>query len=202
MGKVTFRADDDLLDRVESLDASKSEVMRAALRAYLDGQQSDGPAASGRGGPGGATVDELIAGRVDELVANRLDELLGRQVGDGGDVNVDVSVEGVGTAGERAADAERHVERAAESDADASDAGDDEVAADPDDAPGASDAPHPAACGQCGTDLAPEHVYCPNCGEKAGGRVFCDCGDELRSDWAFCPACGRRTPAADVLDGA
>jgi uncharacterized Zn finger protein len=45
-----------------------------------------------------------------------------------------------------------------------------------------------------------EHVYCPNCGEKASHRVFCDCGDELRSDWAFCPGCGRRTPAADVLE--
>jgi len=195
MGKVTFRADDDLLDRVESLDASKSEVMRAALRDYLDGRPPEDQRPSRESG-GGATVDELIAGRVDELVADRLDELLGRRVGDGGDVNVDVSVEGVGTAGEQAADAERHAERATGEETNGPD-----EAADVDDAPAPSDAPRPAACGQCGTDLGPEHVYCPNCGEKAGGRVFCDCGDELRSDWAFCPGCGRRTPAADVLDG-
>lgn len=56
-------------------------------------------------------------------------------------------------------------------------------------------------CAQCGEELGTDHVYCPNCGEKAARRVFCDCGDELRSDWGFCPSCGRRTPAADVLDG-
>ena len=55
-------------------------------------------------------------------------------------------------------------------------------------------------CSQCGENVDPSHVYCPNCGEKTAHRVFCDCGDELRSDWAFCPSCGRRTPAADVLD--
>ena len=35
MSKITFRADDDLIDHIESLDASKSEVMRDALRSYL-----------------------------------------------------------------------------------------------------------------------------------------------------------------------
>jgi hypothetical protein len=38
VSKVTFRADEDLIRRVERLDASKSEVMREALRAYLDGE--------------------------------------------------------------------------------------------------------------------------------------------------------------------
>ncbi|MFU8869920.1 double zinc ribbon domain-containing protein, partial [Natronococcus sp.] len=55
-------------------------------------------------------------------------------------------------------------------------------------------------CAQCGETVDPDHVYCPNCGEKTARRLFCDCGDELRSDWSFCPGCGRRTPAADVLD--
>ena len=36
MSKITFRADDDLVRRLEEFDASKSEVMREALRAYLD----------------------------------------------------------------------------------------------------------------------------------------------------------------------
>lgn len=35
MSKITFRADDDLIDQIESLDASKSEIMRDALRSYL-----------------------------------------------------------------------------------------------------------------------------------------------------------------------
>ncbi|TKX76890.1 ribbon-helix-helix protein, CopG family, partial [Halorubrum sp. SD626R] len=32
MSKITFRADDDLVERLEACDASKSEVMREALR--------------------------------------------------------------------------------------------------------------------------------------------------------------------------
>ena len=35
MSKITFRADDALIDHIESLDASKSEIMRDALRMYL-----------------------------------------------------------------------------------------------------------------------------------------------------------------------
>ena len=35
MSKITFRADDELITRIEAMDASKSEVMREALRAYL-----------------------------------------------------------------------------------------------------------------------------------------------------------------------
>jgi len=35
MSKITFRADDDLIDQLEAFDASKSEVMREALREYL-----------------------------------------------------------------------------------------------------------------------------------------------------------------------
>jgi predicted transcriptional regulator len=56
MSKITFRADDDLVDRVEELDASKSEVMRAALRAYLD---REGPrtAESGRARREGTVED-------------------------------------------------------------------------------------------------------------------------------------------------
>lgn len=36
MSKITFRADDALVERLDSLDASKSEVMREALREFLD----------------------------------------------------------------------------------------------------------------------------------------------------------------------
>ena len=35
MSKITFRADDDLVRQLEEFDASKSEVMREALREYL-----------------------------------------------------------------------------------------------------------------------------------------------------------------------
>ncbi|WP_248897810.1 double zinc ribbon domain-containing protein [Haloplanus halobius] len=44
MSKITFRADDDLVKQLEEFDASKSEVMREALRTYLDGTERDRPA--------------------------------------------------------------------------------------------------------------------------------------------------------------
>ncbi|GAB6860306.1 zinc ribbon domain-containing protein [Haloplanus litoreus] len=43
MSKITFRADDDLVERLEEFDASKSEVMRDALRTYLDDAEREDP---------------------------------------------------------------------------------------------------------------------------------------------------------------
>ncbi|NHN47928.1 CopG family transcriptional regulator [Halostella sp. JP-L12] len=177
MSKITFRADDDLIEELERFDASKSEVMREALREYLDSRDArtreepsprDGDAREG-------TIDEIVAERVDALVERRLDERA-RPTG-GQDINVNITLDG-----------DRGVES---SDADARKTT--SQSADP--------SPEPSnTCGQCGETVSPDHVYCPNCGEKATHRVFCDCGDELSTDWAFCPGCGRRTPAADVLD--
>ncbi|QGN06150.1 CopG family transcriptional regulator [Halorhabdus sp. CBA1104] len=178
MSKITFRADDDLVDRLEEFDASKSEVMREALRAYLDGEtteptQTDSATAE-------ESLDELIAERVDAVLEERRDRRL-RPQPEPQDVNVNISLEEAvasspspSTAPERATEEPSVVE--------------------PDEQPGNR------TCSQCGETVSGDHVYCPNCGEKASRRIFCDCGDELRSDWAFCPSCGRRTPAADVLD--
>jgi hypothetical protein len=208
MSKITFRAADDLVEGLEALDTSKSEAMREALRAYLDGadRDADPDGASDRTTDDGSAsgddrdadhrtnaVDEAIRDRVDELVADRLDELLAR--GDAveplgrrpaRDLNVNVTVDG--------AKATRSDERGADSDRVSTD-GDRKT----------RDEPEPTAtgskpCEKCGERVDAEHVYCPNCGEKASHRVFCECGDELRSDWAFCPSCGRRTSAADVLE--
>ncbi|MFC7097742.1 double zinc ribbon domain-containing protein [Halobaculum marinum] len=209
MSKITFRADADLVDRLEQLEGSKSEVMREALREYLDDAErpsastpvreaetdsdpSDGPA---------DTLDDALAARVDELVTARLDEALGAQTRDGTTsprpfgvpdaappVNLTVNVDGAGVDVGGASDtATTDGRERSGSDADREEA----------------EAVSPAeatACAQCGEDVSGDHVFCPNCGEKASRRVFCDCGDEVRSDWAFCPGCGRRTPAADVLD--
>ncbi|WP_132057105.1 double zinc ribbon domain-containing protein [Halorussus amylolyticus] len=191
MSKITFRADDDLIERIEALDDSKSEVMREALRAYLDGETD--PSSDRDEGPTGASsatddsLDAILAERVDELVSDRLAEREAARpaarAGGAQDVNVNVTLET--DAPVRAHDAEA-------------------------DSRGVSDAGRSAGrsrpaesshdCGQCGESLSDDHVYCPNCGEKAARRVFCECGDEVRSDWSFCPGCGRRTPAADVLD--
>ena len=196
MSKITFRADDDLVGRLEAFDASKSEVMRDALRQYLDAEEREthenttdmsahGSDTAATTGSLGALIDE----RIDRVVADRVDTALAarreRTTDDGTDVSVNVTLEG---ADEATTVDEHTVERE-------TDAADGRTP--PETAEGDAE---PHACSQCGAAVDDEHVYCPNCGEKASHRLFCECGDEIRSDWAFCPSCGRRTPAADVLD--
>ncbi|WP_135820197.1 double zinc ribbon domain-containing protein [Halostella litorea] len=171
MSKITFRADDELVDELDRFDASKSEVLRRALREYLEGREPSADDGPSRGN--GGSIDDLVAERVDAIVERRLQE---RSSG-GQDINVNVTLEGDA----RTADADATPSKTA--------------AAEPREPSDGSN-----TCGQCGESVDADHVYCPNCGEKATHRVFCDCGDELRTDWAFCPSCGRRTPAADVLD--
>jgi hypothetical protein len=184
MSKITFRADDDLVERLEEFDVSKSEVMRRALRAYVD--EAEGPSDSSDG-PAEGSLDEFVRERVDELIAERLEATPAAQPAytqpEPRDINVNVAVDGVSTE-----DSEAEAEADAEPRKTRTTTGGD-----------ASDTER-KQCGQCGDTLEPSAVYCSNCGEKASHRVFCDCGDELRSDWSFCPSCGRRTPAADVLD--
>ncbi|WP_410765588.1 double zinc ribbon domain-containing protein [Haloferax sp. DFSO60] len=191
MSKITFRADDELVERLDALDSSKSEVMREALRTYLDGAEreillddEDGDEPSDLGEALESRVDELVAARVTELLPKYLDETREeRPEPSPTDVNVNISVDGVPQNG---VNAERDSEGTTEMTSDSE-----------------RKTTSPTAetdCGQCGESVNRDHVYCPNCGEKASHRVFCECGDELRSDWAFCPGCGRRTPAADVLE--
>ena len=217
MSKITFRADEDLVERIEGRDASKSEIMREALRQYLDdspsGTDRDAASASAsrdaRSDAGGAdatrgqpearspaSLDDVLVERVDELVAERLaawearaDE---RRQTRAQDVNLNLTLESdapVRPTAERGGRRDRPTEERPT----------EERRANQTESPPASDASE-TACGQCGESLSDDHVYCPNCGEKAARRVFCECGDEVRSDWGFCPGCGRRTPAADVLD--
>jgi predicted transcriptional regulator len=89
MSKITFRADDALVERLDSLDASKSEVMREALREFLDRQ----PGVSGATGESGSVVTE-------DPVARRVDELLGERLGEEAvrDVNVNIALDSPGTA--------------------------------------------------------------------------------------------------------
>ncbi|MFC7136223.1 double zinc ribbon domain-containing protein [Halobaculum litoreum] len=204
MSKITFRADADLVDRLEGLEGSKSEVMREALRSHLDeAERADatGPdAAAGASGGGDDSLDDALAARVDELVTARLDAEFGERPAaratprpfgvpsDTPPVNLTVNVDGAGV-------------DATASDPDADRSSEPAVGASEDTAPDAdAEAAAGSACGRCGESVSDDHVYCPNCGEKASRRAFCECGDEVRSDWAFCPGCGRRTAAADVLD--
>ncbi|MFC7176314.1 double zinc ribbon domain-containing protein [Halosegnis marinus] len=179
MSKITFRADDDLIRQLEEFDASKSEVMREALREYLGEPSPSGTAASAPSDAG--TLDDALAERIDELIGERLGAYAPREPQD---VNVNVTLEAP-TAKDAAVEAETDGER--------------ETRKTDGPAPANASDAEPEPCKQCGEELEASAVYCPNCGEKASHRVFCECGDELRSDWSFCPGCGRRTPAADVL---
>ena len=198
MSKITFRADDELIRRLEEFDASKSEVMREALREYLDDSTVSTSDTRPGADPEPETLDEAVADRVDALIADRLEEAFTpRQPRD---VNVNITLDGDSAAvsDEQAGSVTATAGASHDSPADTShtpearktgDGGDENAAAN-----------ESKTCSQCGETVSPSHVYCPNCGEKTARRVFCDCGDELRSDWGFCPGCGRRTPAADVLD--
>jgi predicted transcriptional regulator/RNA polymerase subunit RPABC4/transcription elongation factor Spt4 len=184
MSKITFRADDELVSRLEALEASKSEVMREALRAHLAERESTSDT---RTDSEDVTIDDLVTDRLDQLVAEREQSRQQAQPpATAPDITVNVSLEGV-TADDVSVDHDREPTGRKTSNRGES-----------------HSQPEPTAtdCAQCGETVDDDHVYCPNCGEKASHRLFCECGDEIQSDWGFCPSCGRRTPAADVLDNA
>ncbi len=188
MSKITFRADDDLVSRLEALDASKSEVMREALRSYLD--RADRETSEPTPDDGSTTIDQLVTDRLEALLDDRDRQTPQRAPAQAAvappDITVNVSVDGAAT--ETAdVDHESTVEgRKTQPTAE----------------PTATTRSESTGCSRCGETLDDSHVYCPNCGNKASRRLFCECGDEVQSDWSFCPGCGRRTPSADVLDNA
>ena len=211
MSKITFRADDELITRLEEFDASKSEVMREALREYLDTHGSDTNAVGTDATVKEAranedSIDELIAGRVETMVTDRIDALVSERLKQSftprqpQDVNVNVTLDsGLSDLSDRELTNVNAESDESHTVSDMSSHTSGESKTDVDDSENI-DSHERSTCTQCGDNLSPSHVYCPNCGEKSSHRVFCECGDELRSDWAFCPGCGRRTPAADVLD--
>lgn len=191
MSKITFRADDELIARLEEFDASKSAIMREALRFYLE-QAIEDPSNAGDKFDLNheAEIDQIVRERVDELISERVDTAFTQP--EPRDINVNISVDDENQASlddESSESSDRRKTRTTsdsdnDSNSEESDGGTTEQ----------------RQCSQCGETLTESHVYCPNCGEKSSRRAFCDCGDEIRSDWSFCPGCGRRTPAADVLD--
>ncbi|MFW5918652.1 MAG: double zinc ribbon domain-containing protein [Halanaeroarchaeum sp.] len=180
MSKITFRADDELVDAVEALDASKSEVMRDALRTYLREEQPRFTETVGHK-PVEESLDQIVARHVDDALEARLDDVAQPDR----DVHVYVDVDGAD------ATTSTDVEPAGEIPTDGT--ASDESARRPTDA-------STRTCAQCGVDLDPDHVYCPNCGDHAARAFHCECGEVLQSDWSFCPACGRRTATTEYLE--
>lgn len=205
MSKVTFRADDDLVDRLDALEVSKSEAMRRALRSYLDAAERGGSNTLSDGLPSNAdsrssgSFDAMLTDRIDERIDRRLSVLLAdhndRKSAETPPVTVNVTIDEAGVRTDRSTE---HASETATADTDEAKPNPADSEAEPRKTPPAR-SDESTECGQCGETVAPEHVFCPNCGQKAVHRLFCECGDEVRSDWAFCPSCGRRTPAADVL---
>ncbi|ELY93975.1 CopG family transcriptional regulator [Natrialba hulunbeirensis JCM 10989] len=100
MSKITFRADDDLVEELESLELSKSEAMRQALRSYLShddaGRQTADEARAERAAPSTPTEDPSLGTQLEcmleefvcERVDKRLDERLDSQADESRDRRV------------------------------------------------------------------------------------------------------------------
>lgn len=182
--KITFRVSDEMLERVDSVDESRSEIMREALRAYLNGGTGTASAQSApEEAKGRATLDDVLRGMVEEVIEETVEK------GPRDNVNVTVNVPEQGRSPRRRTQGVGEVRKRA------GEGREDEKTQTHDDEDECK-----TSCAQCGEGLDDGHVYCPNCGEKAARRLFCDCGDEVRTDWSFCPSCGRRTPASHALN--
>lgn len=199
MSKITFRADDDLVERVERLDASKSEIMREALRSYLDErammdldewEQTEKPSLSDSTGSK-KPLDEIIAERVDA----HLNEQTATRSPAPRPINLTVTVDGPtdatisrSTLPERspsqqtsrsASDVDVSSEATDSEDSSHSTPGEDEdsmngaESSEVDELEGSSDP-----------------VYHPT----ADGDRTCDqCGEDLSDGHVYCPNCGEKT---------
>ncbi len=207
--KITFRVSDDLLDRVDEIDESRSEIMREALRSYLDrgaGAGGAGGAAGARAGagqPSGARdlrqpaggafgLDALLTQRIEEVVDGVVERKLAER-----DVNVTLNVPEYGGGASAGGEESRRHPISSTGENQGKEAVRQGGA--PVETKGSSG--EDKTCPQCGEGVDEDHVHCPNCGAKTAQRVFCDCGDEVRTDWSFCPSCGRRTPSSHALQG-
>ena len=161
MSKITFRAADDLVERLEAFDASKSEVMREALRTYLDDAKREES-------PDGSS-DRLEALLVEHAFASREPPAINVTVTvDGDSAEPDVSVDR--EAAERKTDSDT-----ADDAAESRNAGDgrnacsqcgEEMAAGHVYCPNCGEkGAHRVFC-DCGDELRSDWAFCPSCGRR------------------------------------
>ncbi len=146
MSKITFRADDALIARIEAMDASKSEVMREALHSYFDDHSSEAD-----------SLDALITDRIDQHLAERLDH-------EGSDVAIAVSTEDDEPADTQSDESDRFPESTSS------------VSNRCDQCGRTLDSEHAYCpnCGrkavntrcECGDELHSDWAFCPNCGRR------------------------------------
>ena len=198
MGKITFRADDDLVADLEAFDTSKSEVMRQALREYLvthqpsdtgSGRESTGATESANAhGHATDSLDAFLEERIDAMLADRL----GMESGPRGaqDVNVTISLEGVRhTDGveTRVGD----VQPPASSRTAAVERDDHQEFAGEDRARQSTAERPPASRGESGRKTHPDRAGTSHA-RPADGRHCSGCGTALGDDHVFCPNCGEK----------
>ena len=169
MGKITFRADDDLIDGIEQFDASKSEVMRQALREHLEAHH--GTTANAQSSDRPDSLDGLLADRVDTLVAEAVEEHLGAQ-----DININITVDGEA---ERANDPAGRKTLAPTEDVSDRACGQcgETVAEEHVYCPNCGDkVTHRSFC-ECGDELRPDWAFCPSCGRRTPAADVLDSSD-------------------------
>ncbi len=154
MSKITFRADDALVDQLDELDASKSEVMREALREFLDRQ----PGTSTASGDAEQAVSDHIDARVNKVLEERLDE-------DGGqDINVNVNLADPGNATVDRAD---EGARAAQVDDDACTECGHTLDEEHDYCPNCGEEQTTTPHCECGEEIDRDWAFCPGCGRRS-----------------------------------
>ena len=169
MSKITFRADDALVEQLDALDASKSEVMREALREFLDrhpevgGEREVGTTteADGNGRPA-ATVDGGQPGTSPELTVNiNLD---------GGEATVDGEAATVDVDGNR----EGRTESDTEADEQSCKQCGETVSADHSFCPNCGEEHRrPPRC-ECGEEIRSDWAFCPGCGRRSSASDVFD----------------------------
>ena len=152
MSKITFRADDALVEQLDALDASKSEVMREALREFLDrhpdvggGREVTEDAAAGDQ----PTADDERAATAPELTVNI--NLDGESTVDGAEeASVDVA------AGAAEADGEEACKQCGAA-----------VSAEHSFCPNCGEERRREAHCECGEEIRSDWAFCPGCGRRS-----------------------------------
>jgi RNA polymerase subunit RPABC4/transcription elongation factor Spt4/predicted transcriptional regulator len=150
VSKITFRADDALVEQLDALDASKSEVMREALREFLDRHPDVGGEreVTADATDSDQTADDGRAATAPELTVNI--NLDGEATVDGaGERSVDVSTETV------EADEEEACKQCGAT-----------VSADHSFCPNCGEEHRRQDC-ECGEEIRSDWTFCPGCGRRS-----------------------------------
>ena len=161
MSKITFRADDELIEELETLDASKSEAMREALRTYL---ARDEPTVSDTAD----SLDALVAERVEAIVDDRLSGAFTPSQPQ--DINVNITLDGAAVEDDEAESTARKTPapdaQTASNERKTCGQCGEELGSEDVYCPNCGEkASHRVFC-ECGDELRSDWAFCPSCGRR------------------------------------